>query len=267
MAVRSTCSIFVVAVLGLMLLGSGRIHDDVVPLWVDASPAGLTVFAEDVPLRSILDEIGRATGVRIRVDGGDQENVTIAFEDLPVEEGLRRLLRGKDFFMMSAPRGAIEAAHVYRRGAPPPAGARVSAGAGAAVSQPRQDVASIRSEAIANPSSRRRLRALERLAANADADAAMGTVVEVLERESNPQLLERALDIAGQDPSTPLDVIVNLARRNPDAQVRIKALDHLSQRDRSDARVRHTLEVLATDDPAPEVRTVARRLLGASAQP
>jgi hypothetical protein len=267
MAVRSTLRVLVVAALGLMLLGSGRIPHEVVPLWVDVSAAGLTVFAEDVPLRLILDEIGRVTGMRIRVDGADQENVTIAFEDVPVDEGLRRVLRAKNFFMVSAPRGGVGQAHVFRQGGTPPAERRVAEAADAGDRQDPRGVSAIRSEAIANPSSRRRLRALERLAANADADAAIGAVVEILERESNPQLLARALDIAGQDPSTPVDVLVNLARRNPDAQVRIKALNHLSKRGTSDARVRQTLEVLATDDAASEVRETARRLLGALTAP
>ena len=252
-----------------MSLGFGTAPAPVLPLWVDLSAKGLTVYAEDVPLRSVLDEIARMTGIRVRLDDGDRNTLTIAFEDVPVEEGLRRVLRGRNFFMVAVPQGSIERAHVYRKpgGSPSRSPSESIVASGLATNdRDRQDdgrIAEVRSEALANPNARTRLRALERLAASADTSAANAAVIEVLQRESNPALLERALDIVGQDPSTPLDVVMRLAQSNADPQVRIKALTHLSQRGAPDARVRHTFEVLAADDPVPEVRRAAKRVLQA----
>jgi len=85
--------------------------------------------------------------------------------------------------------------------------------------------------------------------------------VDVLEREANPGLLERALDIVRGERSVPLGPIVKLAVANPAPAVRTKALGCLGEQAGRDPRARQTLEAAAADDPAPAVRTAARTLL------
>jgi len=227
----------------------------------------LSLHAREASLQSILDEIADRTGLHVRLDTVDaaalQEPVTIVLDRVPVEAALLRLLRDKDFVLLSSPSGAAEV-RVYGPGQR--TAVRESAPAVGA-SPPQADapdnaaVAGLRNQALADPDSGVRGRALEGLAAKADQPAARDAVMEVLARETNPGLLERALDIVGGDQSIPLEPIVKLAVNSPAPQVRIKALSQLSQHVTRDPQARRTLEVLAADDPAPPVREAAQALL------
>jgi len=230
----------------------------------------LSLHAREASLQSILDEIADRTGLHVRLDTVDaaaalQEPVTIVLDRVPVEAALLRLLRDKDFVLLSSPSGAAEV-RVYgpgqrtavRESAPAPA---VGAAPPQADAPDNAAVAGLRNQALADPDSGVRGRALEGLAAKADQPAARDAVMEVLARETNPGLLERALDIVGGDQSIPLEPIVKLAVNSPAPQVRIKALSQLSQHVTRDPQARRTLEVLAADDPAPPVREAAQALL------
>ena len=122
-------------------------------------------------------------------------------------------------------------------------------------------MARLRGAALADPDPRERARALEDLAANLDQRAALDAVVEVLGRESNPGLLERALDIVSSEGALPLEPVLRLAASNPEPRVRIKALTRLSEQAARDVRARQALEVAAADDSAPAVRDTAAKLL------
>ena len=143
---------------------------------------------------------------------------------------------------------------LYGRHACPSASARTSEPDGA-------DVARLRGAALADPDPRERAQALEDLAANLDQRAALDAVVEVLGRESNPGLLERALDIVGSERALPLEPVLRLAASNPEPRVRIKALTRLSEQAARDVRARQALEVAAADDSSPAVRDTAAKLL------
>ena len=53
-----------------------------------------------VPLRHVLDEVGRLTGVQIYwTNGGGAEPVSVEFRALPLSTALRRLLYGQNFML------------------------------------------------------------------------------------------------------------------------------------------------------------------------
>ena len=224
-------------------------------LSVELSNGLLSLDAEDVPLQAILDEIGRVSGVPIHVSDADASPgdtlTTLLLERVRVDEAVQRLLMGRSFVLVYAT-GALREARVYE--APPSASARTPEPEGA-------DVARLRGAALADPDPRERARALEDLAANLDQRAALDAVVEVLGRESNPGLLERALDIVGSERALPLEPVLRLAASNPEPRVRIKALTRLSEQAARDVRARQALEVAAADDSAPAVRDTAAKLL------
>ena len=255
---------------GLAAAPSVRAQDDAPAISMTVSDGRLSLDARSAPLQSILNAIGDRTGVRVRLDEPGEARignglVTIVLDAAPVEDALRRLLRGTDFVLVYSP-GRLAEARVYGRNAEP-AGAETAPPAGsvdpvpAGEPQDRSSVAGLRSQVLGNPDPAARARALEGLAASADQRAVRDTVLEVLERESNPGLLQRALDIAGGDRSIPLEPIVKLAVGNPAPEVRIKALTQLREHVARDPRARQTLEVSAADDPAPGVRQAARALL------
>jgi len=242
--------------------------DDTPPVTLTVNGGRVSLEARDAPLPAILDEIGQRTGAHVQVDktAGAQlegETVTLTLRDVPVEDALRQLLRGRDFVLVVSSPGRPAEAHVYGRsgqaGAPPPAASVSSAPAGEPVD--RASVAALRDRALTDPDPGARARALEGLAASADQRAARDAMLEVLERESNPGLLQRALDIVGADRTIPLEPLVNLALGNPAPEVRIKALTQLGAQVARDPRARQTLEASAANDPAPGVRDAARALL------
>jgi hypothetical protein len=57
----------------------------------------LTIHVQDVPVREVLDEIGRQAGAEIRGELTTPFSVTVDFDDIDMNEGLRRLLRDQNF--------------------------------------------------------------------------------------------------------------------------------------------------------------------------
>lgn len=227
--------------LGLVLAALGAAPpaaraDGAAHLSVELSNGLLSLHAEGVPLRAILDETP----------------TTLVLEDVRIDDAVRWLLTGRDFVLVYSSTGRLREARVYEPA--PSASGRTSEPNGA-------DVARLRGAALADPDPRERARALEDLAANLDQRAALDAVVEVLGRESNPGLLERALDIVGSERALPLEPVLRLAASNPEPRVRIKALTRLSEQAARDVRARQALEVAAADDSAPAVRDTAAKLL------
>ena len=238
------------------------------PITLTIADGRLSLDARGASLQTILDEIGDRTGLRVRLDDAGEaqlagETITMALEAVPVEDALRRLLRGKDFVLVYSP-SRLDEARVYGRSQ---ARAREPAPAASVPSGPagdpenRDTVTRLRDLALTSPDPAARAHALEGLAANADQRAVRDAVLEVLERESNPGLLQRALDIVGADRTIPLEPLVKLAVSNPAPEVRIKALTQLVEQMSRDPRARQTLETSAADDPAPGVRDAAKTLL------
>jgi HEAT repeats len=226
----------------------------------------LSLEAHEAPLQELLDEVSERSGIRIRLDEPDQtqEPVTLELTAVPLEEALRRLLREKSFVLVYSPAALAEARVYGRRRAPAQDPTPGPADIGARPEGEPNDgssVAGLRTQALTSRDPAERARALEGLAANADQPAARDAVVEVLERESEPGLLQRALDIIGADRATPLEPLVKLAVTNTDPDVRLKALAQLVSHVGQDPRARQTLEARAADDPSPAVRQAARSFL------
>jgi hypothetical protein len=227
----------------------------------------LSLEARAASLPEILDAIADRTDLRVQLDRPaeallDSAPITITLRDVPVEEALRRLLRGRDFVLVSGSGRPAEARLYSHREASPaasPAASPGSAPPGEAID--RTNVAALRRQALDDPNPRVRARALEGLAANADHQAARDAVLAVLERESNAGLLQRALDIVGGDATIPLEPLVKLALANPSPEVRVKALTQLAGHVARDPRARTTLEAAAAEDATPSVRDAARALL------
>jgi hypothetical protein len=62
----------------------------------------LTLALQSVPWAAVLMELERQTGVTFRMEGPLDGTVTEAFEALPLEQGLRRLLRHSNFIFLYA---------------------------------------------------------------------------------------------------------------------------------------------------------------------
>jgi len=62
----------------------------------------LTVKVQDISLKELLNEIARQTGIILTLYSSLEERITIQFHDLPLDEGLRRILRNQRIVMKYA---------------------------------------------------------------------------------------------------------------------------------------------------------------------
>lgn len=60
----------------------------------------LTADVVEMPLNSLLMELGRQSGARVDVQGLGDHTVTDSFRQLPLDEALRRLVQGKSFSLI-----------------------------------------------------------------------------------------------------------------------------------------------------------------------
>lgn len=60
---------------------------------IEARGDRLTLRAREVPLRLILEKIGEIARIKVHLEGPAEEAMTIDFQDVPLDDALRRLLR------------------------------------------------------------------------------------------------------------------------------------------------------------------------------
>ena len=99
----SICLFARIAVASSASSGEARLRPSLLPgqslpghLAIDMSAGRISVKLDNVPLAKLLAVIAERTGARIVVHGTAEENLSIEFHDLPLEEGLRRIVRGKN---------------------------------------------------------------------------------------------------------------------------------------------------------------------------
>lgn len=66
----------------------------------------LTIRAERVPLSKILESIAREAAIEITPSPQSEETVSIQFSDIPLEEGLRRIMRKINYALIYEKEGA-----------------------------------------------------------------------------------------------------------------------------------------------------------------
>ena len=86
--------------------------------------------------------------------------------------------------------------------------------------------------------------------------------VKALGSERDTRALERALETLEDQDSVPVEPLVNFARqRGGDADLRVQALEMLSDKAEGDERVTQLLRELSTQDPSEDVRDAAKDML------
>lgn len=241
----------------------------------------LSVSASSAPLKKILAEISRLGSIQISVEARlesqvAQETITVAFEALPLQEGLGRLLRGKSYILVYSPSGLAEIG-IYTTGTAdfrplvkvasrprPSAKARALPKGDRSPNVVEDDPATLvlaQTEALGHPDPIRRISALDKLAMGRDQALGLKTALEVLARERDPEVLEAAMDflVTTREP-VPLDPILKMAT-DPTAALRLQALILLDDHGKDDPRVRDVLTALAREDPDPTIRETAGLLL------
>jgi len=225
------------------------------PFTVTADRAQLSVTARSAPLDQILVEIGRQSGVEIKIESGLEDSVTketttVEFSGLSIEEGLGRLLRQKNMILLYDPAGLSEV-RIYVNGTG--AFQTVKAQGTQAMTPGRREPE--------RPNLAELAARLDAMAAAGDEEGTVRAAVEVLERERDPETRETALSALGGLESVPVDPLLRVAETEGDPDLKIQALQLLIEHGRSDPRVSALLTKLTKESDSTEVREAAESLL------
>ena len=264
----------------LLLLCALPGHVPAGPLTVQVTEGTLTVHAVDVPLADVLTAIGQRARARVLIesvleDQVGKERITASFAALAMDEGLRRLLKNRNFILGFSATG-VDEIRVYIDGrtgfrdltarerepsklsATPP---RRNREAAAPPPEDRAKLARLRQLTLTSPDPTARLEALEELGETEDTAYLLESVIEALGRERDAKVLEGLIDIArdrGPIPAAPLRALVTSDR---DGTARAQALEMLAEYTEGDQGTRALLQTLSRNDPSERVRETAGTLL------
>jgi hypothetical protein len=231
----------------------------------------VTAEIHDAPLLNVLEAIASESDIRIVVGPMTDERVTIRFQDVPLDEALRRMLRGKSFtfvYSASSEDGTahtlrLEEVYVITVGAakvPSAAGASSAAGTSSAVrTAPTQRASPEADRAIAGTISERD--------GNLNAPAGAQTTAGVGDSRQNKaaaedekrRLLELAKEALARTGDPNVIALGHTALEDPDPSAHMKALRALAKNG-ADGAGPLTLALLGDTNSA--VREVAAGALG-----
>lgn len=217
----------------------------------------LTVRLQGIPLHAALKAIERESGVALALLAPLREEITIAFDDLPLEQGLRRLLGNRNYILFYAAAGpgqpaALRQVKVLPRG-------REGVRAGDHREQPR--VMPSWQAGLGDPDPEKRMEAVMALAAGEEPGKSLDLLIEVLKQDKNNDVREAALHALESLDPIPLEPLLAVALQDKSPSIRMQALALLGERGAGDPRVKAALQRAATSDPDREVMELASSLL------
>jgi HEAT repeat protein len=211
----------------------------------------LTVRVRDHPLEGVLDEISRKAKVAVtRGDGVGAQRVSIDFKDLPLDEGLRQIVKDHDAFLFygveQKPPASLKAVWVYQKGR----------GRDLAPVPPEQWASTQEIERkLADPDPAERSRSVTALI-DREGERAFDVVVRAL-KDPDDQVRTQALYGAlTSGVEVPAGLLMDMALRDASAEVRFLALQGLAEH--PDVR---PIAESALNDPNPNVRIKAQEIL------
>lgn len=224
---------------------------------VSVKDGRLSVRTQNHLLGWVLEEISSQGRIAIIVaDGVQGQRIAAQFEDLPLEEGLRQLLRDHDIFFFYT--GAAKTANslsvvwVYPRGR----------GRGLEPVPPEVWASTKEVEGnLAHPDPDVRSRAVEALVER-KGDRAMDVVLKALKDKENRVRVQALYAAVISGVELPADSLIGLALRDPSPDIRFLALRALEGRPQA-----REIAKAAQADPSSHVRNKAREILGLKPEP
>jgi len=205
----------------------------------------LTVDVRDAALADLLRTIGELAGFRVTIHGDVTAPVTDAFTDLPLGEGIRRVVGGNGLVLIYAPSqgggsaGVPTEVWVYATGP-----------------RPRDQV----TQALAHPDSSARLEAVRSLLGRRD-EAAGEALAQILTQAPDPTVRAQAATALGTVGGAQADDALVAALDDQDPSVRIEATRAITALKGDEAA--DPLASVLLGDQDPKVRLEAARALAA----
>lgn len=239
----------------------------------------LSLNSENVCLEGILEELERRAQVTIHMPASlPQKRVSESFRELPLEQGMERILKGTNYLLWTeAPKEAPAAQPAAVPGVveiwivP-----RESSSEAAAVGQKdipadplerakrylEADAHELVEQARSAPDPKLRADAVA-LLVHADKDAEVSETIVAALHDLDPRVRKAALHIVGDlGPEAPgaVEAITEIARADESPQLRMRALRKLFEEDYPSDVTENTV-MGALRDPHQDVRNLARNLL------
>jgi hypothetical protein len=221
--------------------------EDQSSVWV--SGGRMSVRVEGRPLTWLLEQISREAGVAILPSpGADEQRVSVAFEDLALDDGLRRILEPLDAFYYYRG-GLLRVVWVYPwdegRGLQP---------------VPPEDWASTTEleDRIYDPDPGERARAVQALVERRGIRAS-DVVLGALSDEDDWVRTQALYGASRAGVELPSQTLSDLAVNDPSENVRFLALEALAI---AEDPWLEAIAVRALEDPSPHLRNKAREILG-----
>jgi len=233
----------------------GNSEGDSAPQLISLKARTLSVALENQPLRWVLDEISRQSGMMFDTAPEISEHrVTDAFQNLPIERGLRRLLGSWDvFFFFGGDETEPRYAWVYPKGK----------GTGFRPIPPEQWASTRELEEAFNDSDPQVREQALRSLAERKGKSALDLLISALD-DANDRVRNGALNAAADSNlEIPPETLIRLAGSDPSPAVRLSALAAISNYvDEPSANLDiMAIAINASTDTDPEVRTLAKNLI------
>jgi HEAT repeat protein len=220
----------------------------------------LTVNVRDATLGDVLNTISKEAGVRIVIHGEVDPKVTDTFMGVTLDEGIRRLVRGRPLALLyTVPAGTTEPprlaeVHVYGATAPADHVARLESHADSA----RPSVPVPSGTSTGEVSQRHvRLRAVRSLAQPGNA-AGVTALAQALSTDPDPGVRAAAAIALGTVGGAQALAALSEAIRDENTQVRLRVVDALGK---FEAAAGAALDEIRRGDPQPQVRERATKAL------
>jgi hypothetical protein len=234
------------------------------PFVLSVKDVTLSARIENVPLGQVLKELARQASLEVYIaTASTEEKISAEFDKLTLEEGIKRLLKGKNYILTydrTAASPRVTEIKVIADGSAPVS--RIS-GQPASIPPPgtsagEKTVEELARQALQAPDPAARIAALKALSQRGDEEKIRSTVSAALQ-DQDLGVRSTALDLAARGAPVSDEAIQGMALRDADPGLRIKALDELSDRSDPDTAIEYLKQ--ATRDPDPKVASTAQRLI------
>jgi HEAT repeat protein len=146
-------------------------------------------------------------------------------------------------------------------GSPAAGGRRVGVpGRAARGDGPEADATALEAAALTHPDPAERARALSRLSDTGEDERARDAALSVLDRDQDPEVLREALAVLESSDSVPVDRVMRFASSAQQPDLRLQALELLTEHGGNSAAVRRFVQGLTRDGNA-EIRERAQEIL------
>lgn len=217
----------------------------------------LTVRLKGVPLQMVMKAIAQKSGVVLVLDAPLEEKVTLAFEDLPLDEGLRRFPGLRNYVLVYAAAEPDQPAVLKQLKIL----ATQHGGSRAKEDREEPPVTQWQRETLEDTDPGRRREAVEALASSEEPGRRQDLLLKVLKQDGNSEVRMAALDALASLDAISFEILFEVALQDSGPSVRMRALELLRERGEDDRRVKELLVMALESDPDKEVRETALSLL------